>query len=96
MYIVIAVVGSFGLVAGLLHTSNLNNHLHHVATYSVASYPGRVGGEKCFAPTTWPRYEAMYIVNYLSSILYIPSDNTHVHFLHTRWVMPAQSPQQSE
>ena len=21
----------------------------------------------------------------LSSILYIPSDNTHVHFLHTRW-----------
>ena len=32
-----AVVGSFGFVAGLLHTSNLNNHLHHVATYSVAS-----------------------------------------------------------
>ena len=75
VYIVIAVVGSFGFVAGLLHTSNLNNHLH-VATYSVASYPGHVGGEKCFATTTWPRYEAMYIVNYLSSILYIPSDNT--------------------
>ena len=73
MYIVIAVVGSFGFVAGLLHTSNLNNHLH-VATYSVALYPDRVGGEKCFSPTTWPRYEAMYIVNYLSSILYIHSD----------------------
>ena len=28
------------------------------------------------SPTTWPRYKAMYIVNYLSSILYIPSDNT--------------------
>ena len=75
VYIVIAVVGSFGFVAGLLHTSNLNNHLH-VATYSVASYLGHVVGEKCFSPTTWPRYKAMYIVNYLSSILYIPSDST--------------------
>ena len=29
------------------------------ASESVASYPGHVGGEKCFSPPTWPGYDAI-------------------------------------
>ena len=32
-------------------------------SFIVASYPGRVGGERCLSPPTQPGYEAIFIVN---------------------------------
>ena len=35
----------------------------------LASYPGRVGGQKHFSPLTWPGYKAMVYCNLTSHIL---------------------------
>ena len=38
-------------------------------SFIVASYPGRVGGERCLSPPTRPGYEAIFIVNKIIMLL---------------------------